>query len=105
MQGVRTPLPAKSALFVEECKFQTNNFPQKRHSFIAQNQNFPHESHLFIAQNPKFSHNKVIFFANRKDVESYSQMPGKCILALEFSNFFCGEASRLRRSLAGASNQ
>jgi hypothetical protein len=29
----------------------------------------------------------MLFFATRKDVESYSQMPGKRILALEFSNF------------------
>jgi hypothetical protein len=52
-----------------------------------------------IAQNQK------CFFATRKDVESYSQMPGKCILALEFSNFL-GEAplgaSRLRHLLSGA---
>jgi hypothetical protein len=34
-----------------------------------------------------FSRKKILFFATRKDVESYSQMPGKRISALEFSNF------------------
>jgi hypothetical protein len=127
-RGVRTPLPAESALFVEECNFQTKNFTQKKHSFIAQNQNFPRKGtrslhktkifprkdtrslhktkifprkgtrslhktqfsqkrHSFIAQNQKFSPEKTpCIFATRKDVESYSQMPGKRILALEFSN-------------------
>jgi hypothetical protein len=42
-----------------------------------------------------FSTEKTAFFATRirKDVESYSQVPGKRI-ALEFSNF-SGEARRL----------
>jgi hypothetical protein len=67
--------------FVEGCNFQTKIFPkalvhctktkfspetQKRHSFIAQNQNFPQKKHAF--------------YATRKDVESYTQMPGKRIL-------------------------
>jgi hypothetical protein len=38
---------------------------------------------------PKFSPENIpeAFFAIRKDVEFYSQMPGKRILAFEFSNF------------------
>jgi hypothetical protein len=36
---------------------------------------------------PKFSPEKKCFFATRKDMEFYSQMTGKRILALEFSNF------------------
>jgi hypothetical protein len=37
-----------------------------------------------------FSRKRKCFFATRKDVEYYSQMPGKRILALEFSNFSGG---------------
>jgi hypothetical protein len=53
-------------------------FPQKMHSFIAQNQNFPQKKHSFFAQNQKFPPEKNAFFATRK-TESYSQMPGKRI--------------------------
>jgi hypothetical protein len=87
--------PAESALFVDECNFQClspvarNTY--KGHSFIAQNQNFPQKKALANCTKPKiFSR----FFATRKDVESYSQMPGKRMLALEFSNF-SGEARHL----------
>jgi predicted ribosome quality control (RQC) complex YloA/Tae2 family protein len=38
---------------------------------------FSPERHSLTAQNPKM-------FSRRKDVESYSQMPGKRILALKF---------------------
>jgi hypothetical protein len=38
--------------------------------------------HSFIAQSHKFSPDKKCFFATRKDMESYSQIPGKRILAL-----------------------
>jgi hypothetical protein len=56
----------------ERGKLTPLNFSQKTHSFIAQNQIFSQE----------------IFLASRKeDVESYSQMPGKCILGFEFLNF------------------
>jgi hypothetical protein len=66
------PLPAESALF--EGHFSNQNFPQKRHSFIAQNQTiFPE---------------KKCFFATRKDVESYSQMPGKRIISTSIFKFF-----------------
>jgi hypothetical protein len=69
---VRTPGPS-GALFCRSVQFSNQNFPQKRHSFIAQNQNFPQKKNYFLA--------------TRKDVESYTQIPGKHILALEFSNF------------------
>jgi hypothetical protein len=65
VQGVRTTFRPKMPLF----NFQTKIFPRKG-------------THSFIAQNPIFSPEKKCFFATRKDVESYTQMPGKCILAL-----------------------
>jgi hypothetical protein len=94
--GVRIPLPAESAPFCRSVQFSNQNFPQKTHLFIAQNKNFPQKRHSFIAQNKKFSpEKKMLFFATRNDVESYSQMPEKRILALEFSNF-SGGGSELR---------
>jgi hypothetical protein len=83
---VHTPLPAASALFVEECNFQCLALCSPEKPFIAQNKNFPQKRHSFIAQNQTFSAEKNVFFATRKDMESYSQMRGKRI-ALEFSNF------------------
>jgi hypothetical protein len=59
---------------------------QIRPSFIAQNLNFSQKSHSFIAQNQKFSpEKKPAFFATRKNVESYSQMPGKRISLIMLS--------------------
>jgi hypothetical protein len=83
-------LPAESALFCRRVQFSNHNFPQKRHSFIAQKQNFPQKPSKALVHCTKpniFPRKKNAFFATRKDVESYTQMPGKCILALEFSNF------------------
>jgi hypothetical protein len=49
-------------------------FGREQFSLVArnQNQNFPQKR-----QNQKFSSEKNAFFSTRKDVESYSQMPGK----------------------------
>jgi hypothetical protein len=85
VQGVRTPLPAESALFPAESAL----FPAESALFCRI---FPRKgTRSFIAQNQKFSpEKKYAFLATSKDVESYSQMPGKRILALEFSNFSGG---------------
>jgi hypothetical protein len=90
VQRVRAPLPAESALFCRRVLFSNQNFPQKRHSFIAQKPNFPQKIRSLVhCTKPKFFPRKKpsCFFATRKDMESYIQMPGKRILALEFSNF------------------
>jgi hypothetical protein len=81
------PFPAKSALFIDGCNFQCVSPCSSKHL----------KRHSFIAQNQKFFPDKKWFFATRKDVESYSQMPGKRILALEFS-----PARIFGRSLSGA---
>jgi hypothetical protein len=61
------------------------------------------EKALVHCTKPKnVSRKKNPFFATRKDVESYSQMPGKRILALEISNVSGGGTSRLRLLLPGA---
>jgi hypothetical protein len=67
--GARGALfPAESAFFVERrVKFSNQNFPQKRHSFIARNLNFPQKSHSFIPQNQKFSPlNSHLFIAQNQ---------------------------------------
>jgi hypothetical protein len=64
VQGLCTPFRLKVPFFVEGCNFQTKIFPRKGTRSL----------------------HKPCFFATRKDVESYTQMPGKRILALEFSN-------------------
>jgi hypothetical protein len=68
VQGVRTPPPfrPKVPFFVEGCNFQTKIFPRKGTRSLHKNNIFPRTG---------------------KDMESYAQMPGKRILALEFSNF------------------
>jgi hypothetical protein len=89
-QPISALFPAESALFVEECNFQcrslhkTKIFPRKGTRSSHKTKNFPQKRHSFIAQNQIFYPEKKCFFATRKDVESYSQMPGKRILALEF---------------------
>jgi hypothetical protein len=90
VQGVRTPLPTESALFCRRVQFSNQSFPQKRHSFIAQKQNFPQNPRKgtrSLHKTKNIPQKKTCFFATRKDVESYTQMPGKRILALEFSIF------------------
>jgi hypothetical protein len=75
VQGVRTsPFRPKVPFFVEGCNFQTKILPRKGTRSLHNNKIFP--------RNPE----KPCFFATRKDVESYTQMSGKRILALEFSN-------------------
>jgi hypothetical protein len=69
-RGLCTPLPAESALFVEECNFSM---------FVPLLLETPKKT-LDHCTKPKIFSRKI-FFATRKD-ESYSQMPGKCILAL-----------------------
>jgi hypothetical protein len=76
-------------------QFSNQNFPHGTRS-LHKNKISPEtqKRHSFIAQNQKFSPEKTLLFCNySKDVESYTQMPGKRthVLALEFSNF-SGEA-------------
>jgi hypothetical protein len=87
---VHIPLPAESALFrpkvpffVEECNFQCL-------SLLLET---PKKALVHCTKPKIFSRKKNAFFATRKDVETYSQMPGKCILALEFSSFSQGSLS------------
>jgi hypothetical protein len=68
--GGADPFQAENAIFIEECNFQTKIFPRKGTRSLHKTTHFPQK--------------KSCFFATRKDMES--QMPGKCILALEFSN-------------------
>jgi hypothetical protein len=67
---------------------------------------FSPEKVLVYCTNPKiYSRKKQLFLATRKDMESYSQIPGKRILALEFSIFFGEKAPpdhRLEIRAAGA---
>jgi hypothetical protein len=52
--GSAHPLPAENALFVEDvCPPVSIETPKK--ASIAQNQNFPQKRHSFIAQNQQFS--------------------------------------------------
>jgi hypothetical protein len=77
VQGVSTPFRPKVPFFVEECNFQTVHCPTPK---------FSPEKALVHCTKPKIFPRKKLFFATRKDVESYSQMPGKRILAPEFLN-------------------
>jgi hypothetical protein len=104
-------------------QFSNQNFPQKRHSFIAQNLIFSRKRHSFIAQNQNFPQkrhscrsfhkrfppqNPLLFCNYTKDVESYSH---RCQENAYYSTCifqFSGEvpqtpalgASRLKQALA-----
>jgi hypothetical protein len=109
VQGVRTP-SGRKCLFSRRVKFSMFvnlllKTPKKALVHCTKPK-FPPEKALVHCTKPNiFSRKKnAFFYATRKDVEYYSQMPGKRILVLELSNF-SGRgfgASRLRRSLAGA---
>jgi hypothetical protein len=81
--GGAHPLPAESALFVEECNYQNKIFPRKSARSLHKNKFSPEKALL---------HCTILKFSPeiRKDVEYYSQMPGKRIL--EFSRSFAPSA-------------
>jgi hypothetical protein len=104
---VRTPLPTESALFCrEECNFQTKICLRKGTRSLALHKTkiFPRKGTCSSHKTKNFPQKKNAFLATRKDVESYTQMPGKRILVryLNFQIFLRKApqlgASRLRRS-------
>jgi hypothetical protein len=66
-----SPFRPKVPFFVEVCNFQTKIFPRN-----------PEKALVHCTKSKMFPRKKPAFFATRKDVKSYTQMPGKRILTL-----------------------
>jgi hypothetical protein len=84
VQGVRSPFRPNVPFFVEECNFQTKLFRRKGTRSLHKTKMFPRKGTRSLHKTKIFLQKKS-FFATRKNVESYSQMPGKRISALEIS--------------------